>query len=215
MALGSALVLVGGGGGGASASAPNGVEKLTADQIISKMRAAAGAASSVHVTSRGGSTTDFVMGKDAADGTITTVLGTLEVVRVGHESYFKADRAYWTKSIGVSRAALFADKYVKQSAALTAGEGSSTDLVVFFGGSLRTSGSVSKEAVTKVRGLRVITVADNEDNTLFYVALDGPPLPVEIKRPSYTEDYMDWDKAVTVPTPAPADIVDPDKTAAG
>ncbi|MEV7414175.1 hypothetical protein [Streptomyces sp. NPDC089919] len=79
----------------------NGVGKLSADQIESKARAAAGAADSVRlsgtlVSSGTSYKLDMRLKADGASGEVTSKDSTFELLRLGEELYLKADAAFWS-----------------------------------------------------------------------------------------------------------------------
>ena len=207
--------------GGSSGAAPtakaapagNGVEKLTADQILAKAQAAAIAATSVHVAGKAGTTSiDLSLGADTADANVGMAGQNVEVVWSGGVYYMKADAATWTSLGNAKAAALLAGKYAKLSAAMADQYKSFTDMSEFFGSALKPTGTVSKGAVTTFDGKRVVTLVDSSDGSVLYIALDGAPYPLETESKTGSDagavSFTGWNAPVTVAQPPAAQVVD-------
>jgi hypothetical protein len=194
-----------------SAAATNGVDKLSATEIVSKMQAAAGAATSVHVAGKSGTTSiDLKMGAGSADGTVGLGAGNVEIVRIGEQLYLKGDKAFWTQSASASVAGVVAGKYVKISGTQAAQYALFTRMSDFFGQALKPSGTVTKGAVTTIDGQRAIGLIDT-DGSVLYVALDGPPLPIKTTNTGSDAgevDFTGWNQAVTVAAPPASQVLD-------
>lgn len=206
--------------GGSSASAPaaaapkgNGVELLSATDILAKAQAAASAATSVHVAGKAGTTAlDLSFGKGAADAVVGIGGQNIEVVWSGGNYYLKADSATWTSLGNAKAAALLAGKYVKLGPALTGQFKSFTEMAGFFTSALKPTGTVTKGAVTTVDGRRVVTLKDSSDGSLLYIALDGAPYPLKAENATGAQagavTFSGWDQPVKVTTPPAAQVVD-------
>jgi hypothetical protein len=214
-----------GGGSTAAGSSPaakstgNGIEKLAAADIMTKMDAAASAATSVHVVGKASQVSlDLTIGKDGADDTVGVGGPPVEVLRVGTDYYMKGDAAFWTKTANAQVAKVVAGKYVKVTAAQAADYQSFTNMSDFFTGMLKAGGTVTKGAVTTVDGQRALTLTDTSDGSLLFVALDGPPLPLKSSKSGSdggSVTFSAWNQPVTVSAPAAADVIDMAALAAG
>ncbi|MGH8836442.1 MAG: hypothetical protein ACRDWG_15815 [Actinomycetes bacterium] len=207
---------------GAPASTTNGVEQLSATEILDKAKAAAVAAGSVHVSGEvvqdeGTFGIDMRFGADGSTGTMTFNGAQLELLRVGADVYMKATGDTWNDLTGQQGVGeLIADRYVK----VPAGDESFGDftsflsLESFIDGVLDPTGELEKGTTTEVRGAQAIGVVDTdkEDGGTVYIALTGEPLPLRIQgAEGSTEsaiDFLDWGKAMAVTAPAEGDVVD-------
>ncbi len=200
-----------------SAAATNGVDKLSATEIVSKMQAAAKAATSVHVAGKSGTTSiDLKMGAGSADGTVGLGAGNVEIVRIGEQLYLKADKAFWTQSANASVAAVVAGKYVKIAGTQAAQYALFTKMSDFFGQALKPSGTVTKGAVSTIDGQRAIALTDTSDGSIMYVALDGPPLPIKTTNTGSNAgevDFTGWNQVVTIAAPPASQVLDLSKLA--
>jgi hypothetical protein len=195
-----------------AASTGNGVEKLSATQILSKAEAAASAAKSVHVDGKAGTTSiDLVMSATASDGKIGLNGQNVEIVWVGGSYYLKADAATWTALGNAKAASLVAGKYAKLTDTMAAGYKSFTNMAEFFGSSFKATGQVTKGAVTTVDGQRTVVLKDSSDGSLLYIALDGQPYPIKTEKSGSgggAVTFTGWDQANTVRVPPAAQVVD-------
>ena len=196
----------------AAASTANGVEKLTAAEILTKAQSAAVAATSVHVAGNAGTVSiDLLIGSKASDAKVGMSGNKVEVVWVGGAYFLKADAATW-KTLGNAKAsALLAGKYAKITDTMATGYKSFTDMSEFFTGTLKPTGTVSKGDVSTVDGQRVIALKDGSDGSLLFIALDGPPYPVKTSntgKDGGVVTFSDWNKPDSVTAPAAADVID-------
>ncbi len=224
VAAGPALAACTGGGSGAGASGPsaastaaNGVEKLSAQAILDRSKAAAKSASWVHLTGTQADTTlDLTVGKDTASGSVTQGGLTAQLLAVGGTTYIKGDKAFWDSSAGTGSGDVLAGKWVvagSTKGADTSGLDAFTDVGRAVDTILSPGGTVTKGGVSTVGGQRVVALTDSDGSTL-YVALDGPPYPVRIVPKDPTTDpptFSDWNVPVTIASPPPDQVVDPTK----
>jgi hypothetical protein len=173
--------------------ADNGVKALSADEILNKATAALLEAGSFHVKgdiSEEGAkfTVDLkIKGTDAA-GTVTTPDGTIKILRIGADSYFQADAAFWKKfggPQGDTISVLFKDKWVKASASGADAVG----LGAFAGLAdakefLKPEGTLTKGEEKTINGQATIALTDSKAQSTIYVATTGKPYPIRLEGPS-------------------------------
>jgi len=201
-----------------SSDGPNGVEKLPADQILARSKAAAKSASWVHVQgTQSGTTLDLTIGKDTATGTVTQDGLTAQLLAVDGTTYVKGDKAFWDNASGSGSGDVLAGKWVvagDTAGTDTYGLDTFTDVGRVVDSVLVGSGTLTKTGTSTVDGQRVVGLDESSDGSTLWVALDGPPYPVQIEPATPTTDpptFSDWDVPVTI-TPPPADeVVDPTK----
>lgn len=137
-------------------------------------------------------------GKDVA-GTLTVrngakVLGPVRFVVVATTLYFESDAAFWSQEIraatrlpaglgATALAARLAGRWIEvtgaQAATFTRGFGGLTQPGAFGKSLLAGSGSFVKLTPRSLRGTRVLPIVSSSGGTV-YIALSGPPLPVEV-----------------------------------
>ncbi|WP_309144350.1 hypothetical protein [Streptomyces sp. BR123] len=206
------LAVTGAGCGPDPDKGTNGVGKLSAGQIESKAKAAAGAAASVHLSGTlvsGGKTftLDVRLGKDGGSGEVKSQEDTFQLLRVGEQLYLKASAAFW----GTSEAAgKLGDKYVKvpESDPTYKQFRGFTDMHVLLDGLLGLDGKLAKvEDYTKVGPTRAVQVtAGQGKGGKLSVSLEGTPYPLRMERAggAGAVDLSDWGKPVPLEAP-PAD----------
>jgi hypothetical protein len=225
---GSTSTTSGSGGPATTTAAPveNGVDKLSATEILAKAKAALPKAKSVHVS--GSSSGDGeelrldlrVNGTAGGQGTIVTGNNRIEVIRIGQTVYLKADGEALSGLAGNPEAAkLLAGKYLKGSATDPklkdlAAFTSLTEMATNF---LEPTGKITKGERKVVRGVPAIGLVDNaKDGGVMYIALRGEPLPLQLaplanSKEQGTLDFLDYGKPVEVTQPPAAQVVDLDK----
>ena len=145
----------------------NGEAIKPASQVLSDTEQASAAASSArisgNITSNGTQIQlQVVDGHNRGGGTVGVNGATFQTVLDGQEVYLKADAATWTKSANPAVAQLLANRWLKTT---TSDQNFSSfaklldisQLVT----NLKASGTVTKEATTKVDGISVIPLKDN------------------------------------------------------
>ena len=184
------LVPLAGCGAGGTA---NGEGSKTPAQILADTQLALGSVRSFHVagtqTDKDGPST--ISGDVSLPGKvhITVQQGTtnLEIILVGTDGYFKANRAFWDKNGGGAATALFADRWVKVPAASTpgfSGFAAISDPATIghcFLGSRH--GAITNAGTSTVAGTPVIVLADDgkapgASPGEVYIASTGQPLPL-------------------------------------
>lgn len=217
----AAIVLLGG-CGGSSGGSTNGIEKLSADKALAKVKADVETVKSVHVKGnivQSGNTLglDVHAGDSEGEGTLTVGGGTVELKLVDGEAYLRGDEAA-LKSFGASDAELAATagKWLKSSA--SGGEFASfstfLDTGQLFSSLLQPNGTLETGELTTLDGKKAFTLidtateADGGGGTL-YVAATGKALPLRIAKAG-TEggsvDFLDYDAELNVE--APSDAID-------
>lgn len=212
MAAGIGLV----GCGGDSSAAP-GIEESSAEEILTKTRTAAKAASSFRmageVREQGDSVAlDLQFQKDkGVAGTVTVQGMTFEMLVVDQTAYLKADQATWEKAGAGQGAQLLVGKYIQLSSD-TSGFGDImkvADPEKLLDQALTPEGTVVKTGVKEINGVPAVglTEKDAKDGTL-YVATEGQPYPVRVEGPSGegNVDFTGWNEPVDLAAP-PADQV--------
>jgi hypothetical protein len=216
-------VLVAGCGGGsaasgqappASASATNGLEKLTAQQVLTKTKAAIDAASSVHVKgTSGGVSLDLTVGRSSATGSITIEGSKIEILAVDGAAYMKADKAFWAK-LSPSAATVLADKYVKVGAGATAQFRSFTSYATFMSGLTDSLTTPTLTGQGVVLGIKVVQVSDGSTTAkpgVLSVSNVGSALPVQITdggTSAGAATFTDWSKPVPASAPPAGQVLD-------
>ncbi|MFE6841288.1 hypothetical protein [Streptomyces sp. NPDC057686] len=209
------LAVTGSGCGADPDEGTNGVGKLSADQIESKAKAAAGAADSVHLSGTlvsGGKsfTLDMRLKKDGGSGEVKSKEDTFRVLRVGEQLYLKASAAFWGKSDSAGK---LGDKYVKvpESDPTYKQFRGFTDMHVLLDGLLGLDGKLAKGDYTKVGPTRAVLVtADKGKGGKLSVSLEGTPYPLRLERAGGAGrvDLAEWGKAFPLEAPAQDQTVD-------
>jgi hypothetical protein len=209
------LLVLAGCGGGSKKSASNGVQGKSADDIVAAARAAADAATAVHVS---GSGTDsgvplvldlhIVAGK-GGKGRLSEQGLSFDLIRIGDAAYIKGSPAFYRRFAGPAAAALFKGKWLKASA--TTGDLASltplTDLHKLLDRTLTNHGTLAKLPTTTVRGQTVVGVKDTSKGGILYVATMGKPYPIEITKSGAsggTLMFDEWDRPIALSAPANA-----------
>ena len=199
------------------ASASSSLAGLPASEILSRARAAALAAGSVHVTgTQGDVALDLRIGPGVATGTVREGDLTAQVLRVGGRTYVKGDQAFWEGTAGPGTGAVLAGKWVVAGTGVagTSGLAALTNLPQLLDLVLAQQGALSVTGTSTVDGQRVVGVRDDGSGAVLWVAADGPPYPVAIDVPGQTAPpprFTDWGHPVVVPTPPADQVVDPSR----
>lgn len=204
----------------------NGMGKLSAGEIETKARAAAGAASSVRLSgtlvSKGGTyKLNMRLKQDGGTGSVASKDDRFELLRLGDALYLKADAGFWTHVDGTSdekpgktdaeAAGKLDDKYVKVPKGDPAYDRfrGFTDMDVLLDTLLGMQGKLSKGDRTQVGGVRTIKVTGGEGGILD-VALVGKPYPLQFARAGGAGVLTlgDWDKNFTLAAPPKDETVE-------
>ncbi|MFI6337010.1 hypothetical protein [Streptomyces sp. NPDC050535] len=224
-----ALVVTGTGLTGCGGEDPdagtNGVGKLTAAQIQTKTKQAAGAAKAVRlagtvVTNGTTYTLDMRLKGDGGTGSVTSKKSTFRLLRVGEHLYLKADADFWSDpagSGGTSTDTDVADKlsnmYVKVPTDDPAYKRFSgfTDKDVLLDGLLTLQGDLATDGYHEQSGVRTfrITGGDGSGGSLD-VSLEGTAYPLLLVRAGNagTLRLTDWGKDFALEEPTKKETVD-------
>jgi hypothetical protein len=187
----------------------NGLEALSADEIIKKSTDALDSAKSFRAKGVGVSEgtkieIDLQFAGDDVKGTIKSGGLNVEVISVSGASYMKADAEFWKTFLPDNMEAtvlpLVAGKYVKVPA------GSAGGLVPKAAELFESNKTWSKDGTTTVNGKPAITVTDGDNKV--NISLVGTPYPLNIVSKEGTIELSDYDAAVTISAPPPAEVFD-------
>lgn len=205
----------------------NGVEKLSAKEILDASIKAANAASSVTVAgsiTQEGQTIklDLALGTDAADGTFSAQGINAEIRVVDGKSYFKLSGEDFAKIAGqgdspeVAQAisALLGDKWIAVPAGSggddLAGLGEFGDKDSLLEGILEADGDVTITGTGEVNGTPVVFLDSSGGEGTLAIQTVGEPYPIQIKGADSSSsgqiDFTNWNEPVNVT--APTDVVD-------
>lgn len=216
-----------GGDGGATAATtaqPSALEGLSAEQVLEKARAAAKAAKSVHVTGEVKGTPSLTLdltlaGATGGRGAIEINGGHVDVVLIGEDVYFKADRQILTQAIGAGgeeAVKLIGDRYIKAKATDERFKeiANFVNLEGFVEQLLTPEGTIKRVDGKPVDGVRTVGLLDQDKQNggTMYVADEGTPYPLLLESPSAGQQgnvrLSDWDADVTVAAPPDDQVVD-------
>jgi hypothetical protein len=203
------------GGCGSSSSSGNGVSSKSPSEILAASKAAADAASSVHVagtlTSSGTPVTLNLSLASGHGGRGQISQGSLsfELIVLGDTIYIKGSPAFYSHFGGAAAAQLFQGKWLK--APVSGGELGSlaalTDFNKLLDQALASQGALVKGATTTVAGQPVIELHDTSHNGSLFVATTGKPYPIEIVKHGSEAGHIafsDWNQPVSLSAPAGA-----------
>lgn len=209
------------------AGAPNGVEKLSAEDVLARAKAAARKAGTVHITAQASEgtskyTVDARAGQDNGTGELVNDGASFTVRRVGATAYLKGNAAFNQQVAGSAKAAkALTGKWVKgpvkgDNFAGVAGFVSLDEVV---DGLLDPKGKVTKGEISSVDGRRTIILLD-ADQAPLHVALDGEPYAVRVESGPQAKaksriDLAEWGAPLQVQVPPAADTVDIAKLQSG
>jgi hypothetical protein len=194
---------------------------LPATVILARAKAALQQVRSVHLTGKrdtdvGRLTTDvWIKAGLGGAGTIGLNGHLLRFVRIGEAIYFRADAA-WYAELGLSRYANeFGGRYGRM-AATTPGLKSILDFTSLAGLThiaLDATGMTLTKAQGKsIRGIPAVGLVESasDRSRVLYIALVGPPLPLELNTPviDAPTSLGDYNKPVTLTAPPADQVVD-------
>ncbi|HUB35680.1 MAG TPA: hypothetical protein VL972_02555 [Solirubrobacteraceae bacterium] len=209
----AAIVAIAGCGGGSSSG--NGVSSKSADEILVATKAAASAASSVHVTgtlaSHGTPITldmSLAAGK-GGKGKLSENGLSFELIVVDETIYIKGSPSFYDHFGGSSAAQLFQGKWLKAPAdkGELASLASLANLGKILDQSLASTGSLTKGSTSTVNGQPVIELTDSTKSGSLFVATTGDPYPVQIRKHGAETgqvSFSDWNQPVDLTAPANA-----------
>ncbi|GGO85778.1 hypothetical protein [Wenjunlia tyrosinilytica] len=201
---------------------PNGVEKLSAQQISEKARAELKNASSLRlVMDTAAAKTDLAIDRDGnCSGTAGSAKGQMEIIKRGEDVYVKPDSQFWATQGGSKGAAakeVVGDRYIKTSVndpqfGQAAGM---CDLDAFtkdMDGD--NDDKMAKGGTSTVDGVPVVALKGTKgsDKSTLYVATVGKPYVIKIVgtddgRPA-SMGFKDYDKPVPSRTPGAGEVLD-------
>jgi outer membrane lipoprotein-sorting protein len=201
-----ALVACGGGGG------TNGIEKLSGDKALAKVKADVAGVQSVHAhgtVSQAGKQLQLDVHVAQSKGVGTLGIGDshIDMRLVDGTAYVRGDTAAYT-AFGATpqEAQLVADKWLKGSS--DSGDLSNfsnfLDLKQLFDSLLTPQGTVKTGGTTTVNGQKAFVLIDSSDGGKLYVAETGKALPLRIEKTGTgggTIDFSDYDADVSVSAP--------------
>jgi hypothetical protein len=198
--------------------AGNGVAALSADEILTKAKAALTAAKSYHVKGQatsGGSLfkADLAFAGKDFGGTVQIQNIPLEIISVSDGLYLKSTDAFWASILPPAQQALaagFKDKYVKVNPAVPAFAALKDS---FDGASMLTpDGTVSKGDTKTINGVPAIGLVDSKNKSVLYIATEGEPFPVRQEGgeggPTDVIDFTEFNATANVKAPAAANVID-------
>lgn len=200
----------------------SGIEKLTAQQISDKAKAALQAAPSLTLSLSTTEGSARVKGKVSMDrqghcsGTMAMgTQGSFAILQAGGKAWIKPDAAFLKQMAGAEAAKLMAGKYI---AGGTAKDMSSFCDLNQFMKELDSgpTGKPHKLGVQTVNGIRTVALVETEDGgrTTVYVSLEGTPYPVKMVhsgKDGGTALFSDFGKPVLVTPPPASQVIDPSK----
>jgi hypothetical protein len=212
------VVFLAGCGGSSGGGDTNGIDELTAEQALQKVKTDVATVKSVHVKgeiAQGGNTLglDVHIGDGEGEGTLTVGGGTVEIKLVDGVAYLRGDeQALTTFGANEQEVAATANKWLKSDA--SAGEFKTfttfLDQDELFNSLLEPNGTIKTGSTTTVNGQDAYTLIDTaSDGGTLYVSLTGKALPLRIAKAGSeggSVDFLDYDAEVTVE--APADAID-------
>jgi hypothetical protein len=194
----------------------NGVEALSADEILTKAKAALIAAKSFHVKgnlSEGGQAVavDFKVSGSDLSGTTQTNGANFEIIKIGNDLYVKAPDEFWAALTPSGKLAQFAalkGKYAKADttfAAFATISGAFTPEAL-----LKPEGTTSKGGTKTIGGIPAIGVVDSKDKSVVYIATRGEPLPLAFDSADGKSEALvtEHGQAMDIKAPAATDVVD-------
>jgi hypothetical protein len=198
---------------GCGSSSSSSVASKSAEQIVSESKAAAEAASSVHVSGSlqsGGTpvTLDLHLaaGKGAR-GELSQNGASFKLILVGDTAYISGSPAFYRSLGGAAAAQLFQGKWLKASAKTGdfASFGTLADMRKLIDSTLTTSGALAKGATTVVNGQNAVAITDTTKDGTLYVATSGKPFPLQLSKggsESGKITFDGWNEPVTIAAPS-------------
>lgn len=202
----------------------NGVGKLSAGEIQTRTRTAAGSVDAVRlsgtvVTSGRTYRLDMRLKADGGTGSVTAEGSTFHLLRVGEALYLKADAAFWKHEDGKSGEAdaAAADKLDGKYVKVPEGDASYkkfsgfTDKDLLLDGLLTLHGSVKTDGHHEQSGVRTIRITgDGGSGGTLDVSLEGKPYPLRLVRGggAGTLSFSAWGKDFALEEPGEDETVD-------
>jgi hypothetical protein len=197
----------------------NGVERLSASEILDRAGKATTSARSVRIRGKlreGGDVLGLdvrIAGRSTAAGSITMQGERIRLVRVGSAAYIKGDAKFWKSIGGQDAASIFVGKYLKTTAdnkdfkdlmSLTALSEIVSEIV-------KPEGELTKGARAQVNGVAAITLLDGAGGKL-YVATEGQPYVLRLSPDAGDErlDFLAYNQTMKIQRPPGRLVIDID-----
>jgi hypothetical protein len=215
------------GSGGATASstgggsAGNGVDSLSADEILAKAKTALSGADSVHVHGGGKSdgsavTMDLkIKGSSGGTGRMSLNGANFEITRIDSTVYLRADEKFYTsRGIPAAQAKTLSTKWIKGSTTdkNLAEVGQFTDIKQLTEALLTPDSTIKKGERKTVKGKNAIGISDDTGSTM-WISLDGDPVPLQLTPgddpgDSGVIDFDGYGDDVRLSEPPAAEVID-------
>lgn len=198
---------------GQAVGKPNGVETMSAEEVLKQARKAARKARSVHVVATSQrATLDMEMTRNASDGERSSGDKSIQTRVVGNTLYLKADPAYWKEAFPNSNVARIGDRWVAanlSSPKLRAWR-QTTKLDPLMNTFLSSKGAESVGAVGEQQGQPAVPVTSVVGTV--WVATTGRPYVLAIESATGDEtsnaEFTDWNAEVKIDAPPPSQTID-------
>lgn len=214
-----------------SSGGTNGVTHLSAADAVSRARAAAIAAPSVHIKGTvldGGDPVTIDMrlrGADGGTGQLSADGDTFQLLRIGQDVYLRGDASFYSTVAGERSglspqvSAALQGKYLHVPGS-DRGYAKFTDFTSvdgLFGDLVKLSGKLRKDGQVTVHGVRSLSIVTGDGHgAQLAVAMNGTPYPT-LYRPAGTSggsvEFLDYGAPVELTPPPAAQVVDIDKLA--
>jgi hypothetical protein len=208
-------------GGGGGAPAGNGVESLSADEILTRAKAALGQAPSVHVHGGGKSggaeiSLDLkIKGTSGGTGRMSLDGAKFEITRLDKTVYLRADEKFYTsRGIPAAQAKTLSTKWIKGTTAdkNLAEVGQFTDIKQLTEALLTPDSKISKGGRRDIHGTHAIGLKDDSGSTM-WISLAGDPVPLELTpgtdgSDSGTIEFDGYGDGVTLTAPPADQVID-------
>jgi hypothetical protein len=187
----------------------NGVEALSAEEIVQRAGEALADAQSFRLRGVGedeGETIelDVVFAGDSMKGTIAAApVPEFEILVVEDGVYFKGGPEFWAEFIGEAAedvAPLLVGKWVPFGADENPFDLGAEDF-------LDPAGDFTKGEVTTVGGKPAIIIVE-ADGSEVYISLEGEPYPIQVVTDQGTLEFLEFDQPVTIEAPPASEIFD-------
>jgi hypothetical protein len=196
-------------------SSGNGVASKSANEILAATKAAASAATSVHVSgtlsSHGTPITldmSLAAGK-GGKGKLSENGLSFELIVVDETIYIKGSSAFYDHFGGSAAAQVFQGKWLKAPAGQgeLASLASLANLGKILDQSLASTGTLAKGSTSTVNGQSAIELTDSTKSGSLFVATTGEPYPVQIAKHGAETgkvSFSEWNEPVQLSPPANA-----------
>jgi hypothetical protein len=209
------------GASGGGQAAGNGVDSLSADEILAKAKTALSSADSVHVHGGGKSggsavTMDLkIKGSSGGTGKMSLNGANFEITRIDSTVYLRADEKFYTsRGIPAAQAKTLSTKWIKGTTAdkNLAEVGQFTDIKQLTEALLTPDSTIKKGERKTVKGKNAIGITDDTGSTM-WISLDGDPVPLQLTPgddpgDSGVIDFDGYGDDVQLSEPPAAEVID-------